>query len=134
MRGVDALTGTLDVGPRVAPLPLASLSFEDARARFQAGRCTDASGSVRATIIGSVGGLALPGGLGGTLRCDGDAVFIPLVGQSGMERIDMRITAAGKWSADVVVRANDPALAAKLGASGFVQGGNGYILRIAGAL
>jgi len=89
---------------------------------------------VRATIGGNLGGLTLPGGLSGTLRCDGDSVVLPLVGQSGMERIDLRVNGEGHWRAEVVIRSGDAALGAKLISGGFTQTSDAYILRIRGAL
>ncbi len=134
MIGAADLTGTLDLGTALAPLPVASIAFDHVSVTFLEGKCGAASGGARGAVTGQLGGLALPNGLSGTVSCDGDAVLVPLVGQSGMERIDLRSTATGRWRATVALRSNDPALAARLGEAGFVREGDAQVLRLAGAL
>jgi general secretion pathway protein N len=126
--------GAVDVDIRVKPLPLSQLTLDDASVRFTGNRCAGAEGRVRASVTGDIGGLALPGGMSGTLRCDGSALLIPLVGQSGMERLDLRVTGDGKWRAELSVRSTDPAVAAKLVAAGFTPGPGGYAIHLSGAL
>ena len=132
--GLGGATGSIDLAGRFAPLPLGTLSLEDMSVRFGDNRCDHAEGRVRATIVGSVGGLSLPGGLSGAARCDGAALLLPLASQSGLERIDLWLTGDGHWHANLSVKAGDPALAAKLLAAGFTPGPGGLTMRVAGVL
>ncbi len=132
--GVVHLTGLQSIANRFAPLPLASIAFDDVSMTFLSHRCAEAQGLVRATLAGDVGGIALPGGLSGVVRCDGDALLLPLVGQSAMERIDLRVMDAGQWRADVQVTTSDAGISTKLRQSGFRADGGVYRLRLTGTL
>jgi general secretion pathway protein N len=132
--GLSRADGVIDLAGRLRPLPLSRVTLDQVAVQFRNDRCTSATGRVRADIAGDIGGLTLPGGMSGTLRCDGSELLVPLVGQSGMERIDVRMSGSGKWRADVSVRTSDAALANKLLSSGFVTGPGGYTVRVSGAL
>lgn len=132
--GLSRADGVIDLAGRLRPLPLSRVTLDQVAVQFRNDRCTSATGRVRADIAGDIGGLSLPGGMSGTLRCDGSELLVPLVGQSGMERIDVRMSGSGKWRADVSVRTSDAALANKLLSSGFVTGPGGYTVRVSGAL
>ena len=132
--GLADATGVIDLAGRLRPLPVSRLTLEGVTTEFRDQRCAVARGRVRADVAGDVGGLSLPGGLSGTVRCDGNEIVVPLVGQSGMERIDLRITQNGKWRADLSVRTTDPTIAARLLSSGFSTGPGGYTIRVTGAL
>lgn len=132
--GLSRGNGVVDLAGRLRPLPLSRLTLDDAVVAFRDNRCVSAKGRVRAEVAGEIGGLALPGGLSGTLRCDGADLAIPLVGQSGMERIDLRLSATGKWRAELSVRTTDPTVTAKLLSAGFSSGPRGFMFRLSGAL
>ncbi len=132
--GLSYGAGTIDLSGRLRPLPLSRVRLDQAAVQFRNDRCASAAGRVRADIAGDIGGLSLPGGMSGTVRCDGGELLVPLVGQSGMERIDLRLSGSGKWRADISVRTSDAALTAKLLASGFTTGPGGYTVRVSGAL
>lgn len=132
--GIDDLTATLPVGDRFSPLPISTVALDDFSVRFSGGRCVSGEGAVRATVSGSVAGLALAQGLGGVARCDGAALLLPLVGQSGMERLDLRLTADGRYRAELNVRSADPALARRLVSAGFAAGPDGHRLTLSGRI
>ena len=132
--GVQGMTGTLQTAGRLTPLPIGAVALDGFGVSFSGNRCIHAEGVVRASLTGDIGGLALPGGLSGTARCDGPALLLPLAGQSGLERIDLRISGNGEWHAQASIKAGDPALAAKLQASGFTQATTGLSMRFAGRL
>jgi general secretion pathway protein N len=132
--GIAHAIGPVDAAVRVKPLPVAQFVLDDATVLFSGTHCAQAQGNVRAVVGGDIGGMSLPGGMTGTLRCDGKMLLLPLVGQSGMERIDVRIAGDGKWRAEFAIRAADQATAAKLSAAGFVPGPSGYVIRLNGAL
>ncbi len=132
--GLSRGNGVVDLAGRLRPLPVSRFTLDDIAAEFRNDRCVSAKGRVRADVAGDIAGLALPGGLSGTLRCDGADLVVPLAGQSGMERIDLRVAASGKWRADLSVRTSDPAIAGKLISSGFSSGPAGYTVRFSGSL
>ncbi len=132
--GVDDVTGTASLGALFAPLPVGTVDFADVSAYFTGGVCGHAEGRVRASIAGEIPGINLSQGLSGDVRCEGRMLLVPLVSQSGMETLNLRIGADGRYSADMRVRSSDPALAQGLGAAGFTQAGDGFVLKVDGAL
>lgn len=132
--GFSRANGVIDLAGRLRPLPLSRVTLDQVAVQFRNDLCTSAAGRVRADMAGDIGGLTLPGGLSGTLRCEGGELLVPLVGQSGMERIDVRMSGSGKWRADISVRTTDATLAGKLLSSGFAIGPGGYTVRVSGAL
>lgn len=131
--GLDDGTGQLRTGALFAPLPVTTLDLSDVTVHFDNGACESAEGEVRAGLSGDVGGVVLPSGLRGTIRCAEGALLIPLIGQSGLEQVNIRIIASGRWRAELVVRPTDPAAIARLAAAGFVAGPAGYVRRIDGS-
>jgi general secretion pathway protein N len=132
--GLSRGNGVVDLSGRLRPLPLSRFTLDEVAVAFRNNKCASASGRIRADIASDIGGIALPGGMSGTLRCDRADLIVPLVGQSGMERIDLRVAASGAWRADLSVRTSDPVIAGKLLSSGFSTGPGGYTVRVSGAL
>lgn len=132
--GLDDVTAQLPVGALFAPLPVTSLDLSDLTAHFADGLCVEAEGLVRANVAGELGGVLLPGGLSGNARCDEGALLLPLASQSGLERLDLRLWADGRYRLDLAVRPTDPALGERLRAAGFVPAGSGYALTTEGRL
>lgn len=132
--GVDDVTATVPLGRTFAPLPVASIVMEDVTAYFTGNRCGHAEGTVRAMIAGQFPGLNLSQGLSGVATCDGDALLVPLVSQSGMEKISLRIWRSGRYSADMQVETADATLADSLAKAGFADVGGARLLKIEGAL
>lgn len=132
--GLDDVTGNVPLGPVFAPLPISAIEFKDVSAYFRGTECGHAEGRIRAFIGGDLPGLNLSQGLSGDVRCEGTAVLLPLVSQSGLEKLNLRIGADGHYSAEMLVQSSDPALEAGLGAAGFSKAGDGYALRLDGSL
>lgn len=132
--GVDDVTGTVPLGRTFAPLPVGSLSLEDVSAYFAGDRCGHAQGRVRAQMAGQFPGLNLSQGLSGVVACDGGALLLPLVSQSGLEKVTLRIWRSGRYIAEMRVETADPALAAALGQAGFAAAGNAQLLKVEGTL
>lgn len=130
--GIDDATAAIPVAAVFAPLPLDTLDLSDVSVRFRDGQCDRAEGRVRASVAGEIAGLNLGQGLGGNARCDGGALLLPLQGQSGMERLAIRLFADGRYELDLAVRSGDPALGAKLALSGFRQTQDGYVFSLQG--
>lgn len=132
--GLDHVTGSLPLAAALAPLPVSRVDLDDLSVRFAGGSCASAQGRVRAHVPTLIAGLNLANGLGGTLRCAGNQVILPLASQSGRERLDVRIGADGQYQATMRVRTDDPLLVQALGANGFRAVNGAQQLRILGQL
>ncbi len=121
---VRGLVGSLEAGALGTGLPVGAVTFTDFAARWDAGRCVEAAGRVRADLTGPVAGLPL-GSLSGTPRCAGDALLLPLESGSGRERLDLRI-APGGTTASFLVTGADPSLVPALAGAGFRPDAEGY--------
>jgi general secretion pathway protein N len=131
--GVDDVTGQLRTGAMFAPLPISSLDLADVTAHFEGGMCTHAEGEVRAAFAGEMAGLLLPSGLRGSARCAEGALLLPLTSQTGMEQVNLRFQADGRWRIDLAVRPADAGTVAPLVSAGFMPSGGAYVRRIEGS-
>lgn len=132
--GIDDVTATVPLGQSFAPLPVASLTMDDVTAYFTGDRCGHAEGRVRAQIAGEFPGLNLTQGLSGIATCDGDALLLPLMSQSGMEKINLRIWRSGRYVADMRIETADATLSDALARAGFAEAGVARVLKIEGTL
>lgn len=132
--GVDDVTGTVPLGRTFAPLPIGGLVMEDVTAYFTGDRCEHAEGRVRAQLSGQFPGLSLSQGLSGVASCDGEALLLPLVSQSGMEKVNLRIWRSGRYVAEMRVETADATLSNTLAKAGFVGVGGMRVLKIEGVL
>jgi general secretion pathway protein N len=130
--GVDDVRASLSPGPAFAPLPVASFDLTDVSAHFTDGLCAGAEGLVKASLAGESAGIALPRSLSGNARCDGGALLLPLVSQSGTERLDLRLYEGGRYRIELIVRAADEPTRQRLTAAGFSISGAGLVLRTEG--
>ena len=129
--GFDDVSARLRVGALFAPLAISTLDFDRVSAGFAAGRCTRAEGRVRAAVSGDIGGLALSG-LAGEARCAGDALLLPLASPSGLERLNIRLFAEGRYQLELLVRPTDESLRGQLVTAGFRPVGTGLAMRVDG--
>lgn len=132
--GVDDVTGAVPLGRSFAPLPVGSLTLEDVSAYYSGDRCGHAEGRVRARMAGQFPGLNLSQGLSGAIACDGDALLLPLVSQSGLEKINLRIWRSGRYVAEMRVETADPTLTGALAQAGFAGIDNAQVLKVEGTL
>ena len=130
--GVDGATLKLAGGEAFAPLPVDSLDLTDANVRLDHGRCLSASGQMRVNTAGDIGGITLPQGLIGTLRCDGDAISSVLVSQSAMEQVRVSASPGKGYRATIIVHADTPEHILKLTAIGFRETAQGLVMQISG--
>jgi general secretion pathway protein N len=131
--GVTGLSGRLGPEALAASLPVSAIEFDAADIRFRDGVCATAAGMVRLEPRTTVPGTATLGQLGGTLRCDGEAVLASLLSGSGRERVDLRLFGDGRYSLTLVVTADDPAVAAALTGNGFVATTDGLTMTTEGS-
>jgi general secretion pathway protein N len=101
--GIDDATGTIE-GPALAELPPPALDLADVSVRFADGLCAHAEGLVKARFAGEIGSVPIAAGFSGEARCDGPALLLPLVGQSGGDRLNVRLFADGRYRIDAALR------------------------------
>lgn len=133
-RGIDDVTGAVPVGGAFAPLPLSALEFDDVTVHFAGDSCARAQGRVRARLEGQFGGLSLSQGLSGEAICDGVAVLFPLVSQTGLEKLSLRVWRDGRFTAQIAVRDEDDANGTALAAAGLTKRGADYVLTLEGRM
>lgn len=131
-RGIANVDAKLTLANALAPLPIDTLEFSDVTVGFKGELCDRAEGRVRATFGADVAGMGVTG-LSGTVRCAGDEVSLPLVSQSGTQRLTVHVTADNHWRAVFSLATADPVLGAKLTAAGFRPSPTGYVLRLSGS-
>jgi general secretion pathway protein N len=123
---VENMMATLPVASLFAPLPAENIKLQDFSARFTAGRCAEAGGSVRLTLANTVPGLSLSNGLLAKPRCDRGQLLIPLLSQSAMERVDIRVSGDGAYTATIFLEGDRTEQAVPLGLAGFRSVAGGY--------
>lgn len=128
----DHITATLPAAGLFQPLPVTALDLDDVTVRFRDGLCDHAEGRVRATMAGEVAGLPLAGQMAGPARCDDGRLLLPLASASGSERIELRLSDDGRYTAALTLAAPDPAIAQKLAGFGFQEGAGGWRLSVEG--
>lgn len=133
-RSLDDVTGAVPLAEALAPLPVSRVEFEDFSVQFSGGMCAKAEGRARIRVPALAGGLNLSNGFAGDVRCDGDALLLPLVSQSGQERLDVRMRANGTFEAAMRIKTSDPQLVIGLAANGFRTVGGDQLLRVTGKL
>lgn len=130
--GIDDASASLPTGAVFAPLPISQLDLSAASVRFDDGRCARAQGTVRATVTGTIAGVDLGGSMSGAARCDGGALALPLRSAASGGAIDLRLSADGRFHADLILPAGDAATIARLQQAGFQAGPKGYTLSAEG--
>lgn len=123
---VDNMKATLPVASLFAPLPAENVELQDFSARFAAGRCAEAGGTIRLTLVNTVPGLDLTNGLLAKPRCDRGQLLIPLLSQSAMEHVDIRVSGDGTYTATIFLEGDRTEQAVPLGLAGFRPVAGGY--------
>ena len=101
--GIDDASGSIEA-PALPELPAPMLDLSDLSFRFGDGLCAHAEGLVKARFAGDFGSVPLNAAMSGQARCDGPALLLPLVSQSGSDRLDVRIFADGRYRIDAALR------------------------------
>lgn len=123
---VNDMKATLPVSTLFAPLPAENLELQNFSTRFIAGRCAEAGGNVRLTLAGTLPGIDLANGLLAKPRCEGGQLLIPLLSQSAMERVTVRVAGDGSFSATIFLEGDRTEQAALLTLAGFRSVAGGY--------
>ncbi len=134
-RAVSDMTGKLTLSSHDARLPLSYLELQDVSVHFDDAQCRSASGSVRLMLTrGSLSALGLDSGFFGTARCEGDALLLPLVSQSSMERADIKLQASGAYAITMTVLNENSDIGLFLASAGFAPISGGYRMAVKGHL
>ncbi|MEP7348902.1 MAG: type II secretion system protein N [Sphingorhabdus sp.] len=123
---INNLNAAFPLSQIFSPLPFENLALQDFSARFHYGRCVEASGSIRLSLGGSIPGIDVTNGLIGKPRCDRGDLLLPLISQSAMEHVDIRIKTDGSYNATVFLEGDRGEYAPMLGLSGFRSIAGGY--------
>jgi len=132
-RSISGLTGSV-AGSGGLALPIERIEFADVAVRFDGARCSAASGRLRVMLVLPIPGLEMRHGLSGTARCAGGRLLLPLMGESGMERITLSVAGDGRYAARLSIRSTDAILSAALAAAGFAPGPDGLAMQMRGTL
>jgi general secretion pathway protein N len=131
---LEDAVASLDAAAAFAPLPVQGFDLGDVTARFADGACLSAEGLVKVRLAASLGGLPLPTSFSGEARCEGGALLLPMVSQTGQERLSLRLYDDGRYRLELSLPGGDEALRQRLAAAGFAAVGANYVLRVQGAL
>ena len=97
------VNGQVALGDGFGAIPATALGFKDFHVAMASGRCREAGGEV-SLILAPLSEL-MPGtvALTGPARCSKGALYVPMTGPSGLERVFLRIEPDGRWRADLVL-------------------------------
>ena len=111
--------GQVPIGDAFGSIPATALGFRDFHVEMSGGRCVGAGGQV-SLILAPFGELMpAPVALSGTARCNKNALYVPMTGPTGLERLFLRLEPDGRWRADLVLTGLPAEVAAPLLESGF---------------
>lgn len=131
-RGIVETSGRIATATLFGRLPVDAVELADATVLFEGGRCVEASGKLTAIVGTRIAGLDLSRGMTGKLSCAGDDVRIAMASRSRMERIDLTISADGRYSARMRIATGTPELGIALALFGFRQSGNSMGMTVDG--
>ena len=111
--------GQVPLGDGFGQIPASSLGFRDFHVEMADGACREAGGQV--TLMLAPFSELMPGAvaLSGTARCHKGALYVPMTGPSGMERLFLRLEPDGRWRADLVLAGLPVEISAPLLDAGF---------------
>lgn len=129
--GITGLNGRITLSQDAArALPIGvsvdAINFQDFSLIYGGSGCAAASGRVQVAPQLPIAAFTLGYGLSGEVACDDGTIRLPLRGQSGMERVDLRIAPDGRYVARFSLAADTPDMARALGALGLAQGADGF--------
>ncbi len=123
---IDKMNANIPIVSLFSPLPAENIELQDFSVRFSAGRCAEASGNIRMTLTSSMPGLALSNGLLARPRCEGAQLLIPLLSQSAMEHVDVRVSGDGSFVATFFLEGDRTEQSVPLALAGFRSVAGGY--------
>jgi general secretion pathway protein N len=130
----DALTAAFDGGGLVRGLEGSEIRFESTSFAFANGKCASASGGARLSLEQTALGSVMRSALSGKAECSEGDLFIPLLSQSTLERILVRVKGNGDFQATIMVLEPSPENMAALSLVGFTPVSGGMRLVRSGKL
>ena len=100
LHGVD---GQVALGDGFGAIPATALGFKAFHLRMANGRCEEAGGEVSLILAPLSELMPGPVALTGPARCSKGALYVPMTGPSGLERVFLRLEPDGRWRADLVL-------------------------------
>lgn len=131
LHGVD---GQVPLGDSFGAIPATALGFKDFHVEMSDGRCRAAGGQVSLIIAPFSDLMPGPIALSGTARCSRDALYVPMTGPSGTERLFLRLEPGGRWRADLVLAGLPTEITAPLLDAGFTARPGGIGTTVEGRL
>ncbi|WP_068073779.1 type II secretion system protein N [Novosphingobium lentum] len=128
------VNGTLPLGDAAGGLPLTSIGFADFRLDQDGGRCSAADGLVTLTLASISPLMPANVAMTGKARCDKGALYVPMTGPSGMERLFLRIEGDGRYTAELVLSGLPVEVSTPLLDMGFSARPGGIGLKASGTL
>ncbi len=131
--GVSRANGSLALPDGLGGLPVTAISFADFSAGFDNGTCAQGEGTLGLTLA-SLGPM-LPDAItvSGKARCEKGALVVPMRGAQGMEQLNLRLSADGRWRADLTLSGLPQETADALRAGGFDTRPGGIGIATSGA-
>ncbi len=127
------VNGSISLGAGVAGLGSARVEFDELAFTFSSGKCREASGAVKLVPESSIFvALGVQSGLLARVRCDRDGLYIPFASASAMERVNVRMSADGRFAATLGLEQPDAEIAPVLSLAGFRNIAGGYQKSIRG--
>ena len=131
---VEDMTATLDGRAVANDLEGSDLSLEGLSFQFSGERCASASGVVRIDMSRTPIANAIMGGLIGNAKCSNGDLLLPLLSQSTMEKLVLRLKGNGSYQATLTIIEPSPETANYLQLAGFQPVAGGYRLVRSGKL
>lgn len=123
----DGMNGAVPVAEILPGFPSAQIEFDNVSVAYSAGTCRLASGSVRLKPEGPLfAALGVDAGLMGRVRCEAGDLLLPLASASAMERVELRISADGRYRATVQLQQPSAEIAPLLTLAGFAPIAGGF--------
>lgn len=126
--------GQVPLGDAFGSIPATALGFRDFHFRTSGGRCVGAGGQVSLVLAPFGELMPAPVALSGTARCNKGALYVPMTGPTGLERLFLRLEPDGRWRADLVLAGLPFEVAAPLLESGFAARPGGIGISASGRL
>lgn len=131
---VEDMTATLDGRAVSDDLEGSDLRLEGLSFQFNGARCTSASGVVRVDMSRTPLANAIKGGLIGNANCSNGDLLLPLLSQSTMEKLVLRLKGDRSYQATLTIMEPSPETATYLQLAGFQPVAGGYRLVRSGKL
>ncbi len=119
--------GAVPVASLIPGLAAGQLELERVSASFAMGKCQSANGTVRLRPQGALfSALGIESGLLGRIGCNAGDLLLPLSSASGMEQLDIRLSADGRYRASLQLQQPGAELAPLLSLAGFQPVAGGF--------